>query len=646
MIGIYYFDLAAIILLIILIFVMISKKMYKTGSSKILLVLILFSIITSLFDVTSCFPSYFSIKALEIYTLFYHLFRNSLLVLYLLYVLALCDIKILFKKYKYLMLLSLIPIIVVFTLILLNPINHNIFYYDNIDNGNTVSYAVYHRNSGIIFNYTNSLFYFILTLLLLIKNKIVFTKRELIALTSIFPLTLISLIVQFVIEGYLVELFATAISALLLTITTEKEIKKEKFDIESFNSFIKEIKKAYLYKINHKVLIIKIKNYYEIYNQFNYKDAIDYINTITLKLKKKYMEYDKELRVFYLEDGMFSILFSNDIDINDISKMIIDDLSDKVINLSRFIPDSQIINLNLFDLNNYKDVIILINNLKNILNLSERIINYDKLKEDKNYKIITNLDKIITDGLKNNEFEVYFQPIYNVKDKKYYSAEALVRLFSKEYGFISPGLFIPYAEKSGKVVEIDYFVFEEVCKFISSDEFKNSGLKYIEVNLSVVDCINDKLYEKVKYLMDKYNVMASNLNVEITESYDSLNKEKAIDNIDKLKELGIKFSLDDYGTGYSNIERFSTLPITHVKIDKSLVDSSDDSKMQIVLKNTFDLIKALNRVTIIEGIETKEQSERFIKLDCDNIQGYYYSKPLNKLDFINFIYEKNEIGEK
>lgn len=284
-----------------------------------------------------------------------------------------------------------------------------------------------------------------------------------------------------------------------------------------------------------------------------------------------------------------------------------------------------------------------VNNYKDRIHLNSDINIYSEIKEDKNFKIMLNIDKIIDDGLKNNEFVVYYQPIYNVKDKKFYSAEALVRLISKEYGFISPGFFIPAAEQSGRVVDIDKFVFDSVCEFIASDEFKKSGLKYIEVNFSMLDCIRVNLYDEIVETMNRFGITPDTINIEITESYDHLNGDVAKENLEKLREYGFKFSLDDYGTGYSNIKRFSILPISYVKIDKSLVDSSADEKMQIVLKNTFKLIKSLSRKTIIEGIETEEQAKRFIDFECDNIQGYYYSKPLGQADFVSFLYEKNEI---
>ena len=153
------------------------------------------------------------------------------------------------------------------------------------------------------------------------------------------------------------------------------------------------------------------------------------------------------------------------------------------------------------DFKDYQDIVFFINNIRNRIIFNKDVILFREIKDDKNYQIVANIDKIIDDGLKNNEFLVYYQPIYDVKNKKYSSAEALVRLISKEYGFISPGAFIPYSETSGRVVDIDNFVFETVCKFIASDEFKDLGIDYIEVNLSTVDCINPNLCDNIIGIM-------------------------------------------------------------------------------------------------------------------------------------------------
>ena len=646
MFGIYYFDLAAIFIVIALIVAVLIKKMYVNNSSKIYIILISVLLITSIFDAASCFPTVLNEATLNVATTFYHLFRNILLVVYLLYVLSICELERILIQKKYLIIIGLIPIVFIFLLIITNPFTHFIFYYDYIDSsGNPTEIIEYHRSIGMAFIYVNSVIYLGLTLFVIIKYRKLFNIREIISICAIFPLTLISLIIQFFNKGLLIEMFASTLSAVLISIAIERtdDHIDENFLIGTKKAFVKDLKKSFLFKSHLFVLVIKISNYYEIYDVYNYADAIQYVRNLALNYEKKYKTIDKSFKCFYVGNGLFAISLSTNKNIDKISNEIKDDFIKIRHSRTKFVPDSQLVIIDtLNDFKDYNDIIFFLNNYNNMLHFDGDIVKLGDVKEDRTFKIVSNVDTIIDNALKNGEFEVFYQPIYNVKKNEFHSAEALVRLNSKEYGYIAPGLFIPRAEKTGKVTEIDQYVFEEVCKFIASPIFKKIGLKYIEVNLSMIDCVSPYLYPRIVYFVEKYGVRPEQINIEITESYDTLNRMLAKDNIDKLRKYGFTFSLDDYGTGYSNLERFALLPITYVKIDKSIVDSSDDKKMQIVIKNTFDFIKSLKRKTIIEGIETKEQADRFISLDCDNIQGYYYSKPLSNKDFINFVSENNK----
>lgn len=644
--SIVYFDIAAIAITVTLLVAIFSKRLYRSSSSKAYIVMLTVLIVATVFDALSCYPKFFSAEALDIITTLYHFFRNILLMSYLFYVISLCELGPILKKRKKYIFLVAIPILIVLGFIISNPFTHLIFEYNYINyDGSTSEYLVYHRHSMIAIIYVNSILYFILSLIIIIKYRKLFTRRELLSICAIFPLTVISLLIQGFANGFLVEMMFSSFSAILISISIERpeEYFSNKFLIASKKSFIKTVKRFTIFKEDTFMVIIKIKNYYELYNQYSYDAAINYTRMVISDFEKRYKVLEKSLEPYYLDDGIFVLFLKSEEVALQIANQLYEDINVLKKSKTKFAPDSQLVVVDLLhDFKDYQDIVFFINNLRNRIIFNKDVILFREIKDDKNYQIVANIDKIIDDGLKNNEFLVYYQPIYNVKSNKYCSAEALVRLVSKEYGFISPGSFIPYAETSGRVVDIDSFVFETVCKFIASKEFKALGLEYIEVNLSTVDCINPKLCDNIIGMMKKYKVSPDKINIEITESYDSLNEEIAEQNIRKLKEYGINFSLDDYGTGYSNIERFSILPISLVKIDKSLVDSSDNIQMQAVLKNTFGLIKSLSRKTIIEGVETEEQANRFIGFDCDNIQGYYYSKPLSYDEFIKFVKEKNK----
>lgn len=253
------------------------------------------------------------------------------------------------------------------------------------------------------------------------------------------------------------------------------------------------------------------------------------------------------------------------------------------------------------------------------------------------FDMMHDMDTIIESALSNKRFEVYYQPIYSVKEKKFHSAEALIRLKDEKYGFISPEVFIPVAEKSGAIHKIGDFVLEQVCAFIASDEYKKLGMSYIEVNLSVVQCMQPKLANHIMEILNRYGVRPEQLNLEITETAASISQQALEDNIEDLTNMGMKFSLDDFGTGYSNMQRIVKLPFDIIKLDRTFTELYDNPKLGIVLTNAINMIKAMKMKIVVEGVETAEMLKLFSELECEYIQGYYFSKPIPREEFVKFI---------
>ncbi len=218
-----------------------------------------------------------------------------------------------------------------------------------------------------------------------------------------------------------------------------------------------------------------------------------------------------------------------------------------------------------------------------------------------------------------------------------------MRLWDPEYGQVSPGVFIPAAEINGYIHDIGEFVFEDVIRFVSTLEMDRMGLKYIEVNLSATQCIEVNLVEKIKNLMFEYGVEPRHLSFELSEGATEINPEIVDSNINKLHDFGVAIALDDYGTGYSNVKRTTSLPIDQVKLDKSFVDMIDDPQMCIVIRETIDMFKEMGKEVLVEGVEKEEVARRFMDLNadliqgCELIQGFYFCKPLPEDEFVEFI---------
>ena len=241
-------------------------------------------------------------------------------------------------------------------------------------------------------------------------------------------------------------------------------------------------------------------------------------------------------------------------------------------------------------------------------------------------------------ALADNTFQVYYQPIYSTEEKRIMAAEALIRLFDPEYGFMPPEEMIKMAESEGYILQIGEIVFRKVCEFYRDNELDKKGIEYIEVNLSPIQCAQRKMAEKFEGIMKEYGIKPKQINFEITETATTNEMDNFIRNMKNFYLRGIDLSLDDYGTGYSNISYLYHVPFTVMKIDKSILWSAEkNEKAKITLENTYKLAQKLKLKVVQEGVENEEQIKRLLELKCDYFQGYYFSKPVNGEEFVKYL---------
>lgn len=233
--------------------------------------------------------------------------------------------------------------------------------------------------------------------------------------------------------------------------------------------------------------------------------------------------------------------------------------------------------------------------------------------------------------LDSKQFQIWYQPIYSVKEKKFTYAEALARLNFTEIGNISPVEFVEVAENRGLIEKLGFVVFEKVCKFIS--EHKDL-IQVVSVNFSVYQMINPNVVEKVLNTIKKFKLQPKNIIMEITESIfiDDFNVVQS--NMEKLTQEGIRFYLDDFGTGYSNLANVVKLPFSAIKIDRSLVLMTEDKKGECFFRNILSTFKDSNLEILVEGVETDTQSKIVQNAGADYIQGFLYSRTVPEEDCI------------
>ena len=244
----------------------------------------------------------------------------------------------------------------------------------------------------------------------------------------------------------------------------------------------------------------------------------------------------------------------------------------------------------------------------------------------------------ILNAMAEDRLEVFYQPIYSTKHKRFVSAEALARIRNTDGSIMLPETFIPLAEESGYIDEIGARVFEKVCRMMSETSMKELGLEYIEVNLSVGQCENRELSEKFIRIMEENKTAPENINLEITESYAITQRKILIENMHRLKDKGCSFSLDDFGNGESNLNYIVDMPVDIVKFDRGMVnDYFHNERAKLIMDSVILMIQKMNLRIVAEGVEEKEQLDTLEKIGVDYIQGYYFSKPLPQNDFIDFV---------
>ena len=610
-----------------------KRRSYKGLYLPLLLVATftcVFDIFTIIFNVEG---SYFFVLK---YVLngFYLVLRSLIPLLYVGYIISVTETWHKIVNNSYIKCLIALPCVISAIMTITSPLTHLIYYID--DSG------LYKRGPAFFVLYIDAAIYFILCLYFCIRYSELLKPEKYIPLLSIIPSQVATVIIQLMFPHILCEMIATAISLLLIMITIEKQ--EEKFNpstgLLKSEIFYDMIDNAKSVSRPYSAIFINIANHSLLSDYLPLSGMVALYSSVARRLEAIGSQLKISAEIYDLENGLFSVvLYGDDIEFaNRYASYAFETLKhDCMVNgLNLTVLPSVCVFKFPEDTKSVEQLRLLLSDLRN-----HKYSNGENLAstymKNKDYTIMANMDTILKDAIENDRFEVYYQPIYSNEKNGFNSAEALLRLITPEYGFIRPDLFIPMAEESGAIHKIGLIVLEKVCRFISSDEFKKLGLDYIEVNLSVVQCMDKNLADKILSVCKKYGVNPSQLNLEITETASIFTQRNMIKNINRLFETGYSFSLDDFGTGYSNLVRIASLPLNIVKLDKSFTWTENSEDLKIILENTINMIKKMNMKIVVEGVETEEMLKCFKDLGCEYIQGYYFSKPLPEYDFINYI---------
>lgn len=258
------------------------------------------------------------------------------------------------------------------------------------------------------------------------------------------------------------------------------------------------------------------------------------------------------------------------------------------------------------------------------------------------FKEMIEIENQLKKAIRENKFELYFQPQFDSGSRKLRGAEALIRWWDDTGHMVSPAVFIPIAEESGMIVSIGDWVIDEAIRIYSVWQKKFDCTFIMSINISAIQYRKPDFVPNLVKILKKYNVDPKYIELEITETVLIKDFVEVVHQLRVLKEYGIKISLDDFGTGFSSLSYLKGLPIDTLKIDKSFVDTVlVDHSTKVITESIVSMVKKLGYETVAEGVETEEQYEYLKDIECDNIQGYLLGKPMPAKD-MELVIERNQ----
>ena len=613
-----HLDIAALLILVIILISQFTRRMSKGTTNHFFIALVIMTILSGAADIWAVVLDNAGSLNLGLRTAahtLYLLAYNTISPLFLMYVISLTNTWEKIASNKAAACALTLPYLGVIGLLVSNLFTHSIF---------TFVDGVYTTMPLSFLPYTMARINILISIAYIIIYRRLFTTRKLIALIMLLPVTVCILISKIIFTDTMVMVFGNTVGVVIIAVM----IQRPENLIDSFTGLCKhsayadDMKKNFAIRNHVSIIMVNIANYDSLQKILGY----DKTQKLLMMTGKKILEQNRTAKThgvaYYLDRGRFRLVINTYNRIN----------SEYAASLIPYVCLAKCPE----DIDNFQSLISFGTDFHEKLPYNGEVIHADGSTVKRMVSLLTGMDSIIERALANHGFHVYYQPIYSIEKKRFVSAEALLRLIDEKEGFISPEIFIPAAEKSGAIHKIGDYVLTEVFQFIASSEYKKLGLEYIEINLSVSQCMHHGLADSILESMSRYGVSSNQVNLEITESAASYDQSVMSENLEQLSAAGLTFSLDDYGTGYSNMYRIAALPLKIVKLDKTFVNNQN-SKMWTILQNTVRMIKDLNMEIVVEGIETEEMVKKFSDLKCDFIQGYFFSKPIPQREFVEFI---------
>lgn len=626
----YFFEIGALIFLLVLLIKYYYHKRFPTLVTKLFICSLIVAIFTIAVDIIASVlvENYIHecpIWLNEAFNGAFYILEVALPCLMFVYLLAILGPKFYKNKYLY---LFLIPGLVFILLILINPATHWVYYIGE----NAEGTLMYLHGPIFLCYYGTSIFYFLLVLAFIIIFRKSISIRQQVALYISIAAILVGIGIQIIIPRLLLTGITMAVALYFIedNISNPDDLIDKISGVFNFNALMLYLEKSTHDARENFIITIDVKGVEEINETLGivkgnelYGDIGSFFNSLQRKIYAFRVFSSKFVLLFKTKQeaenaiGAIKHRFEKPWEIDNVEVMLSCKLVEFADNgknetCNQFLNYANLLSENL---NSRKSEVLYVNS-KHIEQITREL----------------HIQKILTESLNGDckGFSMRYQPILNNKTGKFDNAEALLRFTCDEFGNIPPAEFVPLAEKAGLANLLDEYVTRTVCEFIN----KHPEIKMMEINVSGAEFFTNPA-EKFINIIKKSKVDPQRICFEITETATVKHPEHILQFMKELSKAGIRFAIDDFGTGYSNVSQLLNQPFNIVKLDKTLLE--DNEKAKAFVKSMRDLFKSLNYPIVIEGVETKEQYEFAKELDFEYIQGYYFAQCLTEEEFLEFL---------
>ena len=644
----YDFDIAALFIEFIVIFFYFYKKKVPSNQGRTFFSIVITLVLSTLLEITTIltkqYTSYVPMNILWLLECLYYTTTNTFGPLYFIYALAMIEFGKTHSKSRITILKwhIFLPYLVALAVIWLSPVLADKY---------PLAFSIlpflgYVRNNNFWFYllYVISIYYIVVSFMFLYIYRKNISTKEMYVIHLYVGTMVIAAVLQLAHYGLFVQNFSMALTLLVFFFYIIKPEKVVDTITDTFNqpAFIETLDQLFNRSGYFTCVAITLDDTVFMGNTIGINQMNMLLKEVATYLKSNFgSKY-----TFSISPECFCVIVRNP-NIEKISN-IIDMLQARFANPWTYETVKVKLYSRICIINNKSDA----KNSGEVIDIISMIMNDDRYKnpvlfaeeidvEDK--RRTTYIEHALRNGITENRFDVYYQPIYSVAKKQLIGAEALIRLKDEDGKFISPEDFIPIAEKTGTILRIGEFVYESVCRTLSTISVEDYGIEKIDINLSVAQCMQEILAEQILAIQNVYKIPTSIINLEITETAAAHTPEILLKNMQKLAEAGFELSLDDYGSGYSNMNYMLNLPFKLIKIDKYIVWAAySDERAEKALSATIKMIKSMGMTVLAEGVEEKDQVEWLIELGCDYLQGFFFSQPVPKKTYLDMMKNRDK----